>query len=226
MFRESDRVFIPLSVIYANPTTFVGDVLSLKRSQPRKTQQPQHVTLRPQSKATTTYLEMIGVVAVAFASFWAYSGAQGLNWGIMLELTMKKMEDLFLAVVNFPFWLFDVLIELPLRELYRHGPSMIGWEGEPLARICARVTYHGDEDFWSRNMVECERIYASKESAAMQVRKPLLVVLVIAGLFYMAKSIVEARALRRREQLDPNMVETFRAINMLVKQLRRAANTR
>ena len=130
------------------------------------------------------------------------------------------------GIISTPFWLFDVLVEFPLRELYRYGPSVVGWEGEPLPRICAQVTYTGDEGFWSRNIEECERIYRAKEDAAMQVRKPLFVLFIIVIVWYMVKSIVEARALRRRERIDPNMVETFRAINMLSRQLRRAMNTR
>ena len=93
-------------------------------------------------------------------------------------------------------------------------------------KICARITYHGDELFWSRNIEECERIYAAKELAALQVRKPIVVAFLIGIVFYMIKSIVEARALRRRERVDPNMVETYRAIQMLTRQLRRAANGR
>ena len=60
----------------------------------------------------------------------------------------------------------------------------------------------------------------------MLFRKPLLVSVIVVVVFYMVKSIVAARALRRRERIDPNMVETFRAINMLSRQLRRAMNTR
>ena len=73
---------------------------------------------------------------------------------------------------------------------------------------------------------ECEQLYYAKERAAMQVRKPIVIGLVILALFYMIKSIVAARALRRRERIDPNMVETYRAIHMLTRQLKRAMNTR
>ena len=128
------------------------------------------------------------------------------------------------SFVNIPFYLFDVMIEFPLKELYRHGPSLVGWEGKPLAKICSHVTHYGDEEFWRRNMEECEEIYASKEAAAMHIRKPALIGVIILVLFYMVKSIVEAQAMRR-QQLDPNMVETYRAITMLARQLKRAVNT-
>ena len=218
MFRESDGVFVPLSVIYSQPRAFVDDILSIKLPTRKKTQQ-QHKESAKKSSIFITFLEIFGIVSVTFASWLTYSVSQSVDWG----MATNKMESLFLAMVNLPFYLFDVIIEFPLRELYRHGPSLIGWEGESLARICSRVTHYGDEDFWRRNMEECEGIYASKEAAAMQIRKPILIGAIVLIMFYMVKSIVEAQAMRR-QQLDPNMVETYRAITMLARQLKRAVN--
>lgn len=226
MFRESDRVFIPISVIHSNPNAFVGDVLCLKRPPATTPQQRRSQTIAKQPSIFKSFIEILAVIIVAMSSWWAYNASLLVDWNRVLEMVLQKSEYLFLATVNLPFWLFDVLIEFPLRELYRHGPSLVGWEGEPLPRICARVTYHGDEEFWSRNLEECERIFLSKEAAAMQVRKPLLISFLCIIAFYMVKSIVEARALRQRERIDPNMVETFRAINMLTRQLRRAMDAR
>ncbi|KAL7550096.1 hypothetical protein ACHAWF_013326 [Thalassiosira exigua] len=228
MFRESDRVFIPLSVIYSDPTSFVGETLCMRRPPPppkRPTHSPTPGASRRRS-IFLTFIELMGIAIVAMASWWAYGAAQAVDWEEVWEEAAYWLELRVFAAINFPFWLFDVLVDFPLRELYRHGPSLIGWEGEPLPRICARITYHGDEMFWSRNLEECERIYEAKEAAAMQVRKPIVICLVILALFYMIKSIVAARALRRRERLDPNMVETYRAIQMLTRQLRRAVNAR
>lgn len=222
MFREKDRVFIPLSVIYSNPTSFVDDVLCLKLPP-----LPKRTLHRPQSSGKRrsifiTFLELIGIAIVGVASWWMYGAAQLVDWDYVIDEVVYRTERCFFAIMNFPFWLFDRIIEFPLREIYRHGPSIIGWEGEPLPRICARITYHGDEAFWSRNLEECEQLYYAKESAAMQVRKPIVIGFFILALFYMVKSIVAARALRRRERIDPNMVETYRAIQMLTRQLRRA----
>lgn len=229
MFRESDRVFIPLSVIYSNPISFVGDVLSLKRPPPpvrRPSVPPPMRVVKPQRSIFIQFLEVFGIVAVVIVSWWSYSAACYVDWDHFFDSMITKFELFVWSIVSLPFWLFDVLVEFPLRELYRYGPSVVGWEGEPLPRICAQITYTGDEGFWSRNIEECERIYRAKEDAAMLFRKPLLVSLVVVVIFYMVKSIVAARALRQRERIDPNMVETFRAINMLSRQLRRAMNTR
>ena len=94
-------------------------------------------------------LGMVGIALVAAASWWMYGAAQLVDWDYVLEEAIYKIEGCFFTIMNFPFWLFDTLIEFPLREVYRHGPSIIGWEGEPLPRICARITYHGDEAFWT-----------------------------------------------------------------------------
>jgi hypothetical protein len=230
MFRESDRVFIPLSVIYSNPISFVGDILSLKRPPPPPVKRfsvpsPTPVVMAQRS-IFLQFLEMFGILVVVVVSWWSYSAAMRLDWDHFLDVMVTKFEVFVWGIVSLPFWLFDVLVEFPLRELYRYGPSVVGWEGEPLPRICAQITYTGDEGFWSRNIEECERIYRAKEDAAMLFRKPLLILVIIVAVFYMVKSIVEARALRRRERIDPNMVETFRAINMLTRQLRRAMNTK
>lgn len=219
MFLESDGVFVPLSIIYSQPRAFTNDVLSMNRPIRSEDRRPVNKS-DAKSSIFVTFLEIVGIVAVTCASWMTYSATQRLDW----DMATNKLESIFLAVVNIPFYLFAVMIEFPLRELYRHGPSLIGWEGESLARICSRVTHYGDEDFWKRNMEECEEIYASKEAAAMQIRKPALIGVIVLILFYMVKSIVEAQAMRR-QHLDPNMVETYRAITMLARQLKRAVNT-
>mmetsp|Transcript_2981 Transcript_2981/g.5296 ORF Transcript_2981/g.5296 Transcript_2981/m.5296 type:complete len:481 (-) Transcript_2981:123-1565(-) len=226
MFTEKDRVFIPLSIIYSNPTSFVNEVLCLKRPPSKRPVQVATGGTTKRGSIFIIFLEIFGIATVAAASWWSYGAAQLIKWDYVLDEATYKIERFFFAILNFPFWLFDAVIEFPLREIYRHGPSVLGWEGEPLPRICARVTYHGDESFWSRNIEECEQIYKTKELAAMQVRKPIVIGFIILVLFYMAKSIVAARALRRRERIDPNMVETYQAIQMLTRQLRRAVNAR
>lgn len=164
----------------------------------------------------------MGILVVLYTSWYVYQASQHIEW----EYIFNKVEGCIFAAMNLPFILFDILIELPLREVYRHGPSIVGWEGEPLPRICSRITYHGDESFWTRNIDECERIYRSRELAAMQIRKPIVIGFLVLVSFYMIRSIMEARALRMRERVDPNMVETYRAIQMLTRQLRRALNAK
>ena len=217
MFQESDGVFVPLSIIYSQPRAFVNDVLSIARPTQSGDSRQHHHPIGKSSSIFVTFLEIFGIIAVTVASWITYSASQSVDW----NKATNKLESIFLATMNLPFSLFDAVVEFPLKELYRRGPSFFGWEGESLARICSRVTHYGDEDFWRRNMEECEQIYASKEAAAMQIRKPILIGVFILMLFYMIRSIIEAR---RHPQIDPNMVETYRAITMLARQLKRAVN--
>jgi len=107
MFRESDRVFIPLSLIYANPTLFVGDVLSLKRPpppppSPLQPQPPRRLDVAPPPSASLMwqqrrpmfiqFLEIFGIVIVAMTSWWSYSAASRIDWGHVTDVMITKFE--------------------------------------------------------------------------------------------------------------------------------------
>jgi len=145
--------------------------------------------------------------------------------GYLLGRAIEKSQQIVKFAIAVPFHLSNVFVEFPLKELYRHGPSFLGLEGDSLPRICARITYHGDPEFWSLNMDECQRVYDSKEAAALHVWKPILMLIWAIGVFYMVTSIFATWALRRRERLDPDIVETYQAIRMLFRQFRRAMDT-
>ncbi|EEC45767.1 predicted protein [Phaeodactylum tricornutum CCAP 1055/1] len=127
-------------------------------------------------------------------------------------------------------------IELPLQELYRHGPWMVGWEGESLPRICARITYHGDAAFWSRNLEECERIYDAKEEAFLRIARPSVYIVLVVLVMLFARWLVaealhvwadrdrrRAAAYRQRHHgMDADMMETYRAWQTLMRQVQRA----
>jgi hypothetical protein len=131
------------------------------------------------------------------------------------------------------FLVYDNSIELPLQELYRHGPWFIGWEGEPLSHICARITYHGDSNFWSRNPDECERIYAAKEEAFMRIARPVMYgVVLVFSLFALRVIVWEMARIRREHDAatqaarakhlhpppDREMIDTYRAFQVLLHQ--------
>jgi hypothetical protein len=120
--------------------------------------------------------------------------------------------------------LLHATIELPLQELYGSGPWFLGWEGDPLPRICARITYHGDEAFWSRNGAECERIYAAKREAWMRLARPTMgLALLTVSVAVVRFTIWEWRRVRwERPPTDRDMVETYRAFQVLLRQVRRA----
>jgi len=108
----------------------------------------------------------------------------------------------------------------------RYGPAFIGWEGLSFSQICQRITHMGDEHFWIRNMDECMRIYHEKENIALQIRKPIVYLLVLYMFFVLLRSLIQVwvmtlRSRRRQDHIDPDMKETFEAFNMLLRQIRR-----
>ena len=124
---------------------------------------------------------------------------------------------------------YDMTIQLPLKELYRHGPWFVGWEGDSLPRICARITYHGDAAFWSRNLEECQRIYAAKEEAYLRLARPAVYAVVMVFFVAILRFIVwELTAPRERPRppTDRDMVETYRAFQVIMGQVRKQLTPR
>jgi len=224
VFRERDRAYIPISAIHLNPTNFTGDKLCLQRPLPTTLQRPTRSTLKYAS-IFQSFIEVLGVVIFSKISYHAYKSLKRVDLDYLLEKTIEKSQQILESAIAVPYHLSNVFVEFPLKELYRHGPSFLGLEGDSLPRICARITYHGDPEFWSLNMDECQRVYDSKEAAALHVWKPILMLIWAIGVFYMVTSIFATWALRRRERLDPDIVETYQAIRMLFRQFRRAMDT-
>lgn len=123
----------------------------------------------------------------------------------------------FEFIIMLPYYFVDVAIETPLKQLYRNGPGLLGWEGEDMARICARITYHGDHAFWTKNMDECLKIYNSKEAAVLLVGKPLLYAFFAVLFFVVIHALVKASAVSKP---DPDMVATYKAFKYLSRSFR------
>ena len=207
LFRR-DGLFLPLSYVLANALSLQGELLSITRPVPRP---------KPPPPQPPTWPYVAGGLFVA-----SIMARYGIDWGWFFDVTFFYVEIAAKLLIGLPFQLFQMLIEIPLKETYRHGPSFIGWEGQPLPRICAHVTFHGDEAFWSRNMQECEKIYAAKEAAALHIRKPILYIAIATGLFFAIQSLVRTHAIRRQYRPDRNMVDTYNALNILLRQFNKA----
>jgi hypothetical protein len=127
-----------------------------------------------------------------------------------------SINDIIAFFITIPFYVSDILIETPLKQLYRKGPSLIGWEGASLPIICSRITYHGDEAFWTKNIDECAKIFRAKEAALLLVLKPVMYVIVFSALVSVARSLIKAAHIAKP---DPDMVATYKAFKVLSKQL-------
>ena len=118
--------------------------------------------------------------------------------------------------------LLHITIHLPLQEYYRNAPAIMGgWEGQSLPAICARITFHGDELFWRRNLEECERIFTFKEEAFMRLAKPAVYVVLLTTSVWVIRMLVREHARHRRPLQNRDMVETYHAIQILLRQFKR-----
>ena len=207
LFREANAMFIPLSYVLATAKDLEREVLSLTRPLPLP-----RAPKPPPPQWPNFVAALVALIAI----------------GIFVDLE-KLMYDLFsyaeravFLLLGLPALLAGVLIDLPLQELYRNGPSFLGWEGMPLSRVCAQVTYHGDEMFWSRNVAECERIYAAKEAAALHVARPVVYLAAAVAIFSAIRSLVRTNAIRNRYKPDRNMTELYNAFYAIMRQMQRA----
>ena len=104
------------------------------------------------------------------------------------------------------------------------GPAVIGWEGQPLPQICAQITHMGDHAFWSRNKDECQKIFDTKEMAALHIRRPIVLLILAYLLFLAIRNLVHTRAVREQNRPHPEMVEIYQTFKMLMRVLQRGMN--
>mmetsp|Transcript_7116 Transcript_7116/g.17856 ORF Transcript_7116/g.17856 Transcript_7116/m.17856 type:complete len:231 (+) Transcript_7116:397-1089(+) len=92
--------------------------------------------------------------------------------------------------------LVSVVLDWPAREVYRYGPSVVGWEGKDLVDVCAQIHrknyyfavgygygYDGgggldydprnDREYWRQHLGACETIYRTKEESFVRLCRPL-----------------------------------------------------
>mmetsp|Transcript_11244 Transcript_11244/g.23601 ORF Transcript_11244/g.23601 Transcript_11244/m.23601 type:complete len:216 (+) Transcript_11244:2-649(+) len=134
-------------------SNFTGDEFCLQRPLPTTLQRPTRSTLKYAS-IFQSFIEVLGVVIFSKISYHAYKSLKRVDLDYLLEKTIEKSQQILESAIAVPYHLSNVFVEFPLKELYRHGPSFLGLEGDSLPRICARITYHGDPEFWSLNMGE------------------------------------------------------------------------
>jgi hypothetical protein len=160
-------------------------------------------------------------------------------WIMLALLIPLGLAGLYQAVVVYgvELWMagawivastFDVVVQLPLQELYRYGPWFIGWEGSTLPTVCARITYYGDVAFWSRNLEECQDIYQAKEEAFLRLARPTLYTIGLGVLLWLVREVLQHRIVLARHRAGPatapppaDMVDTYRAFQILLRQVRK-----
>jgi hypothetical protein len=157
----------------------------------------------PQHLSWIQILEYALVVGIIITAFVIYGHT-------IIEFIVQTCVDMF-------YLIFD----LPIRELYRHGPYFIGWEGMDLPDICSRITYHGDRQFWGRNQEECLAIFNLKEEAFVRICRPIMYVVLALIIFYVIRHLVAVYAENKRDRTDRVVLETYHAFQTMIRLITR-----
>jgi hypothetical protein len=221
LYLESDSTFVPFSHIFSHIDSYTQETFCFKLPSTSSTsiQHPSsfyHKMFRYRKLFHPLFFFVSGPILGGYCLF--YNRGQV---GIVCRLneTRHQASQHLLAFFG-QFWSFVThgLVDGSLRAIYRYGPSSVGWEGVSLPKICSRVTFYGTEEFWMKNYDECLSIYDSKEISFLAFTRPLVLMLLLCLIIILL--VVIAR--RRPQPIDPNMEETFRSIQMLARQLKRA----
>ena len=197
LFREDNRIFFSLDHILRHAPESRNFTFSIL--------QPVFIPKPPTKWWQSPWFWVPTTILVSVATYFYHSDIFNFVWQLVSDV-------------------YHFLFDLPLRELYRYGPYMIGWEGSTLPEICSRITYHGDRAFWARNMNECHLIYAGKEESFLRIARPTVYSILAIILFWAVRYLVQTYAdgIRMRAA-DRDMHETYRALNILLRHLNRMA---
>jgi len=131
------------------------------------------------------------------------------------------------------------ILDWPAREIYRYGPSAVGWEGRDLIDICSQMNRqyyfvglglgnaaagndYEDREYWRRNPQACETIYRMKEEGFVRMCRPLWYITVIAVSFVAIQRLVAIAFAKdpppRLNRTDRTVLDTYRAIQILLRE--------
>lgn len=158
---------------------------------------------------------------------WGELKAMVLSTSLLAAVFMNRylVADFFKRVQAD---IYKTVIHEPLRVLYRHGPAVLGWEGESLSKICARITYYGDSSFWERNLDECESIYSSKERVWLGWAQPVSCTILLILLAMLIRLVFKRMLMRRSQKaslIDRDALELYRAWQTILRAVQRSSAT-
>lgn len=125
-------------------------------------------------------------------------------------------------------------LDWPARELYRYGPSFVGWEGRDLIEICTQMhrpyyfigTYGGNDyeerQYWRQNPELCATIYRMKEESFARMCRPVWYT-VVAGLNFLAlhkliSIVFQPPPPPRLPGTDRAVLDVYRALQFLLRE--------
>jgi hypothetical protein len=206
--QESTDIFVPLAHLLHHATEYETSIFDLPFQRPppaplTNNNAPSSSNLKPTKGPWWYEWDILAVAAFAIFAVTLYFFKDPLEYVERMQervvWVMEQLVRMFQSVLT-------AVVDTPLKRLYRDGPSILGgWEGMELAQICARITYHGDEAFWRRNLDECFRIFESKQASVLSFQTPLLQLFLV----YYIRFILRAHALRYKWRPDREMMEVY-----------------
>ena len=142
----------------------------------------------------------------------------------IVSIVPTDLPSMWLMISYFCDW--------PARELYRYGPSAIGWEGRDMIDICTlmnRRFFNGlgggrsefdDRDYWNRNMETCDTMYRMKEESFVRMCRPIWYLTLMSLCFVIVQRLLMVASYRDREKSKTNptdraVLKTYYALQNL-----------
>eukprot|EP00536_Pseudo-nitzschia_multiseries_P002761 jgi/Psemu1/301554/fgenesh1_kg.38_\ len=129
------------------------------------------------------------------------------------------------------------VLDWPAREIYRYGPSAVGWEGRDLVDICTQMnrryyfaglghagigSEYEDREYWRQNSGACETIYRMKEESFVRMCRPLWYLMVMIATFVALHRLIAAAFARdpppRLNRTDQAVLNTYHALQRLLRE--------
>jgi len=156
----------------------------------------------------------------------------------LLTLVPQDVPSLW-RIISFVF-------DWPVREVYRYGPSLVGWEGRDLVDICTQMNRryyfvglgrdsdghnnYEDREYWWHHPETCETIYRMQEESFVRMCRPLWYLTVIVVSFMAIRRFLTAFFAKEPDpqvnRIDRAVLDTYRALLMLSREHRRQEDRR
>jgi len=153
----------------------------------------------------------------------------------LLTLVPQDLPSLW-RIISFVF-------DWPAREVYRYGPSLVGWEGRDLVDIYTQMNrryyfvglgrdghHYEDREYWRQNSEACETIYRMKEESFARMCRPLWYLTALVVSFMAICQFLNAFFAKESDpqlnRIDRAVLDTYRALLMLSREHRRQEDRR
>ncbi len=230
LFGKDDRVFYSLEFILAmDPLDSANRIFCVTKPIRHK------VPTAGQSDNTnwssiSTYMTFDNLLVAAAVLFVAIViGPTTLIYSIVL-LVPQDLPSAWRIV--------SYVLDWPAREIYRYGPSIVGWEGRDLIDICTQMNRryyfvglgrdghnYEDREYWRQNPEACETIYRMKEESFARMCRPVWYLIVLVAGFYAVQRVVQKFFAKSSgpplNRVDRAVLDMYRALQILSKEHQR-----